>query len=165
MARRRTLGYSGGLLIRPHFYFTLALLLTGGACGDAALPAHLPDVDAGSVPLPPTRTLEAVSDTPLRLAPGERATVAFFYRNAGGNALPNQSVAFSFSGQAHDTSLDARFATTDGAGRAQLGLRAGDTPASFRVRADAESADPAFIEVSVGTAPSLVGDAGMSAGP
>ncbi len=154
------------MLIRPHFFVTLALLLAVAGCGDAAGPSGVPAFDGGG-PAPPARTLEAPSRSPLRLAPGERATVVVVYRGPTGNGLPNQPVAFSFSGQAHDSSLAARSATTDGAGIARSGFRAGTTPANYRVRADAEDAAPAFVEVSVGTATLIEGDpdGGMSAGP
>ncbi|MEM1415073.1 MAG: Ig-like domain-containing protein [Myxococcota bacterium] len=130
----------------------LVSILLLAACGDAA-PAAMTDLgfmDAG--PAEPTRRLDPVSTNPLVLEGGEVAELAFSYRDANGRPLRGERVALSFSGQAHDSTLDGPDAITDADGVARRSLRAGATPTTFRVRADAPGAESAFLDVSVSDA-------------
>lgn len=127
--------------------FTVALGVLAG-CESTAEPPSPTDRDAGGGP-PPTRlVLEGMGSVALLF--GERADLVFRYTEADGSPIAGAAVGFALEGRAQDSSLAQITATTDSDGRALGTVIAGRTSTAFRVRASADRAAAAYVDVAVG---------------
>ncbi len=106
------------------------------------------DRDAGGGP-PPTRLVYGGMGS-LALRFGERADLVFRYTESDGSPIAGATVSLALEGRAQDSSLAQVSAITDADGRALGTVIAGRTSTAFRVRASAERAAAAYVDVAVG---------------
>lgn len=126
-------------------------LTLGSACG---LSDPHPSADAGittDAPTTPRRLLTVVGDTNVTLAPLAERTVRFRVGEDSGTPLAGVLVSFALDGLPRSSTLRQLTATTDAMGIASVVLVAGPEATTFRLRATAQSAAPAVVDVSVGT--------------
>jgi hypothetical protein len=131
---------------------TLCVAFSG--CLDLTIEAPpAPIVDAGPIEPPtPTSSLRSLADEPLLLGPAESSSFAFIYEGPSGQAIPEAEVTFAMVGPAHDSTLQELSAITDTGGKAPGTVMAGSAAATFRIRATALDARPAYIDVAVSAA-------------
>lgn len=86
---------------------------------------------------------------PLTLEFGAASDIVVRYTEADGTPIEGGRVRFVLEGTAHDSTAQPSEATADRDGLVLGRVLAGHTVAAFRVRASAERAAPAYLDVSV----------------
>jgi len=116
-----------------------------GACGGDAATSDAPpsgiEVIGGQ--------LRVVTSDSITVAPRGIAELQVAYLDGDNEPVRRVDIEFVLEGDAPGVSLSADLEMTDDRGQATVKLTAGSDSASFRVRADADGAEPVYIDVKV----------------
>ncbi len=134
----------------PRTILLWAVVAAGLGCAD---PKSF-DLDGGipDAAVVEARSLEIVGEPTISLTSEEEAILTVRLRDAEGRPMAGSEVRFALDGRAHDSTLLALSAETDGMGLASTTLRAGRVISAFRVRASADDAASVSFDVAVGDA-------------
>ncbi|MBK8593339.1 MAG: hypothetical protein IPN77_30345 [Sandaracinaceae bacterium] len=124
----------------------LALLPACTGCASGTVPEDAGSSDADSTPQ--EVELRFTDTSALQLTPRENVTVELQVMRAGEPA-PGITVRLGLEGDAHDASLMEVSLLSGADGSVRTTLRGSSIPATFRLRATASAAAPAFLAVGV----------------
>lgn len=130
-------------LLRSRSAWVSALALGLAACTETTAADTALDEPRGDAPIPGAEILY-VGESPLTLAPGERARLPFAVRPRG-----QHEVRFALIGDSGDASLDVGSAASDADGNVSVELTAPSTSRTFIVRATLSLGASAEAPVSV----------------
>jgi hypothetical protein len=119
-------------------------------CGGSDGQTPPPNDDAGVVMNP--FHLVADPDSDVQVERGATAMFTFRYTDEAGAPIEDATVRFAILGHANDASLLTTQQVTDADGRVSGNIIGSSTETSFQIRATADMADAAFLNVSVSNA-------------
>jgi hypothetical protein len=133
------------LRLRPGLLAALALAASVMGCDQSLLVVDVPSRDAG----PPPLVLAFVTPGPVGQPFGTSTPLEARLTDETGAPVASEEISFALDGSPAASTLDALAASTDANGIARVVLRAGDRPATYRVRASHPLASAVWLDVTV----------------